>query len=189
MGGRASGAVLALTLSLATPVQAQAPYVANVTEAREKEWRQLVSSAQSAYAAGNAADGIVSAQKALAIAEELFGADDPRTLISANDMALQLEATFRYREAEVLLRRVFDSYRRTRGDDDPGTQTALENLIDFYLARNRKDAAGPLADYALMSFRRINGAASERSRRMERIVEGLRAGEEKAAPANEQIAP
>lgn len=172
----------ALLLCLATPLQAQAPYVPDVTEAREKEWRKLVSASQSAYSSGKAADGIDPARKALALADELFGADDPRTLISANDLALQLEATGHFREAESLLRRVFDSYARTRGEDDPNTQLGLENLVDFYLARKRYDAAGPLADYALNSFRRTTGSGSERSRRMEQIVAGM-PREAPAAPA------
>lgn len=163
----------ALLLCLAGPVQAQAPYVPDVTEAREKEWRKLVAASQSAYALGRAADGIDPARKALALADELFGVDDPRTLISVNDLALQLDSTGHFREAEGLLRRVFESYNRTRGEDDPNTQLALENLVDFYLARKRYDAAGPLADYALSSFRRTTGASSAQSRRMEQIIAAL----------------
>jgi tetratricopeptide (TPR) repeat protein len=166
-----SGALLIICLS--PPLWAQAPYVAGVTEAREKEWRALVAAAQSAYGQGHAAEAIDSARKALALGEELFGADDPRTLISVNDLALPLESVGRYREAEQLLRRVFDSYLRTRGEDDPNCQMALENLIDFYLARKRPDAARPLAKYALETFRRTTGSASERSRRMEKILAGI----------------
>jgi hypothetical protein len=118
-------------------------------------------------------EGAEPARKALAAADDLFGPDDPRTLISANDLALVLESTGHYRDTEQLLRRVFDSYLRTRGEDDPDCQLALENLIDFYLARNRPDAAAPLVDYALGSFRRTTGATSERSRRMEDIATRL----------------
>src|SRR3546814_4116253 len=64
-------------------------------------------------------------------------------------------------------------------EDDPNSQLALENLVDFYVARNRPDAAGPLADYALRSFRRTTGAGSARSQRMERIVAAM----PKPAPA------
>ncbi|WP_157035711.1 MULTISPECIES: tetratricopeptide repeat protein [Sphingobium] len=169
-GTKTRGLLVALLLCAAAPLQAQAPYVPDVTEAREKEWRKLVAAAQAAYSAGKAADGIDNARKALALADELFGVDDPRALISANDLALQLDSTGRFREAEGLFRRVFDSYLRTRAEDDPNTQLAVENLIDFYIARKRYDAAVPLADYALASFRRTTGAGSERSRRMERIV-------------------
>lgn len=151
------------------PAWAQAPYIADVTEAREKEWRGLAAAAQSAYAQGRASEATESARKALAMADELFGPNDPRTLISANDLALPLEVTGHYREAEQLLRRVFDSYLRTRGDDDPNCHVALENLIDFYLARNRPDVAGPLVRYAVDLFRRTTGVSSERSRRMMRI--------------------
>ncbi|GAY21695.1 MULTISPECIES: tetratricopeptide repeat protein [Sphingobium] len=163
----------ALLLCLAPPLHAQAPYVPDVTEAREKEWRKLVAASQAAYASGNPADGVDPARRGLALADELFGADDPRTLISANDLALQLEATGRYREAEGLYRRVFDSYLRTRGEDDPNTQLAVENLVDFYIARKRYDAAEPLADYAVTSFRRTTGSGSARSRRMEQILAAM----------------
>ncbi|AMK22830.1 tetratricopeptide repeat protein [Sphingobium sp. TB-6] len=163
----------ALLLCLAAPLHAQAPYVPDITEAREKEWRKLVAASQAAYALGKPADGIDPARKGLALADELFGADDPRTLISANDLALQLDSTGHYREAESLYRRVFDSYLRTRGEDDPNTQLAVENLVDFYVARKRYDAAGPLADYALRSFRRTTGSGSTRSQRMEQIVAAI----------------
>ncbi|HEX7876962.1 MAG TPA: tetratricopeptide repeat protein [Sphingobium sp.] len=162
-----------LLICFAAPAQAQTPYVPDVTEAREKEWRTLVAAAQSAYAAGRAAEGIEPARKALALADELFGPDDPRALISANDLALPLDAAGHYSEAEGLLRRVFDSYLRTRGADDPNSQLALENLVDFYLARRRTDAARPLAEYALASFRRTTGLTSERSRRMEAILAAM----------------
>lgn len=163
----------ALLLALAAPLQAQAPYVPDVTEAREKEWRKLVAASQAAYTSGKAVDGADPARKALALAEELFGADDPRTLISANDLALHLDAARHFTEAETLMRRVFETYLRTRGEDDPNTQLALENLVDFYLARKRYDAAGPLADYALNSFRRTSGSGSAHSRRMEQIIAAM----------------
>jgi len=163
--------IAALSLfCLAPPLHAQAPYVAGVTEAREKEWRGLVGATQAAYAKGNAADAVDPARKALALADELFGPDDPRSLISANDLALPLESLGHYREAEQLLRRVFEGYLRTRGEDDPNCQMAVENLIDFYLARKRPDAARPLAKYAFDTFRRTTGSASERSKRIERIL-------------------
>lgn len=157
-------------IGVAMPVHAQAPYVPDVTEAREKEWRSLVGTAQAAYRNGKAAEGLISARKALTIADELFGPDDPRALISANDLALQWESAGQYRQAEDLLHRVFNGYLRTRGEDDPSTQLALENLVDFYRARERPDAARPLAEFALNSFRRTTGAGSERSRRMQNIV-------------------
>lgn len=175
----------ALLLSLATPLYAQAPYVPDLTEAREKEWRKLVATSQAAYASGKPAEGVDPARKGLALADELFGADDPRTLISANDLALQLDSTGRYREAESLYRRAFDSYLRTRGEDDPNTQLAVENLVDFYMARKRYDAAGPLADYALRSFRRTTGSASLRSQRMEQIIAAM----PKPGPATSTPAP
>jgi len=162
----------ALLMGLAAPLRAQAPYVPDVTEAREKEWRKLAAAAQSAYAAGRSAEGIDPARQAAKLADELFGQDDPRALISANDLALQLEAAGQYREAESLLRHVFDSYLRTRGEDDPSSQLALENLVDFYVARKRVDAARPLAEYALASFRRTTGT-SERSKRMEAILAAM----------------
>ena len=168
--GKKLGLGILLLIFLSPPLWAQAPYVAGVTEAREKEWRTLVAGAQSAYGQGHATEAVEAARKALALGEELFGPDDPRTLISANDLALPLEYAGRYREAEQLLRRVFDSYLRTRGEDDPNSQTALENLIDFYLARKRPDAARPLAKYAWDTFRRTTGSTSERSQRMEKIL-------------------
>ena len=176
-------------LCLAAPLHAQLPYVPDVTEAREKEWRTLVAASQAAYASGKA-DGVDPARKGLALADELFGADDPRTLISANDLALQLEATGRYREAEGLYRRVFDSYLRTRGEDDPNTQLAVENLVDFYLARKRYDAAEPLASYALASFRRTTGSGGTRTRRMEQILAAMpRPAPPVALPAPSASAP
>ncbi|WP_022682782.1 tetratricopeptide repeat protein [Sphingobium bisphenolivorans] len=184
--GRKGAALgLGLFLGLASPLQAQAPYIPDVTEAREKQWRQFVAEAQAAYAAGDAS-GVNSSRMALAIAENLFGPDDPRTLVSANDLALQLEATGRVRESEGLLRRVFESARRTRGEDDPTTQLALENLIDFYIARKRYDMAAPLADYALSSFRRTTGKESQRSQRMAKLIASLPKAESGRVEASEE---
>jgi hypothetical protein len=176
----------ALLFGLTAPLWAQAPYVPDVTEAREKEWRKLTAMSQAAYAAGKAADGIGPARKALALAEDLFGKDDPRALISANDLALQLEAAGHFSEAETSLRRVFDSYLRTRGEDDPDSQLALENLIDFYLARKRYATAAALASYALVSFRRTTGSTSARSQKMARIVSTIPAPASTVSVAEEQ---
>lgn len=162
-----------LILGLEAPLQAQAPYVPDVTEAREKEWRKLAAASQAAYAAGKSVEGVATSRRAVSLAEDLFGPDDPRTLISVSDLALQLEAAGHFAEAEMLLRRVSDSYTRTRGEDDPNTQLALENMVDFYIARRRYDAARPLADYALATFRRTTGAASERTMRMARIIAAM----------------
>lgn len=180
-------AAFVLALIMASPLQSQAPYVPDVTEAREKEWRTLVAAAQSSYASGKLSEGVEPARRAATLAEELFGPDDPRTLISVNDLALHLEAVGHYAETEALMRRVFDSYNRTRGEDDPNTQVALENLVDFYVARKRPDVAGPLAGYALDSFRRTTGAASERSKRMERIVAALPAPADAAVPQDKIV--
>jgi len=180
---------VALLLCAAAPLQAQAPYVPDVTEAREKEWRRLAAASQAAYSAGQAADGMATARKALGLADDLFGADDPRSLISANDLALQLESAGHFRESESLFRRVFDSYSRTRGDDDPNTQLALENLVDFYVARKRYDAAAPLADYALGTFRRTTGATSPRSQRMAQIIAAMPKAADLAPTGQDIITP
>ncbi|ALR20424.1 tetratricopeptide repeat protein [Sphingobium sp. CFD-1] len=170
---RSIGFGILLLVGLPLSAEAQTPYIPDVTEAREQEWRSLTASAQRAYEAGGSAEGVEQARKALSIAEELFGGDDPRTLISENDLALHLDALHHDAEAERLFRQIFEAYLRTRGEDDQNTQLALENIIDFYISRERIDIARSTAEYALDSFRRTTGKNSDRSKRMERIVERL----------------
>lgn len=171
------------TAAFAAPAPAtRQPYVPDVTEAREKQWRTLTSQAQNAYAAGQMAQGAAHAREALTVAEEIFDEDDPRTLISVNDLALNLDALHQDEEAETLLRRAFDAYLRSRGEADQNTQLAAENLIDFYASRNRHAAALLLAGWALDSRRRTMGTSSTQSQRMEERLQQLAAAAPPSAP-------
>ncbi|WP_336957794.1 tetratricopeptide repeat protein [Sphingobium aquiterrae] len=178
----ALAAALLLAVSAAPAPATRQPYVPDVTETREKQWRTLTSQAQKDYAAGQMAEGAAHAREALAVAEEIFDEDDPRTLISVNDLALNLDALHQDGEAEALLRRAFDAYLRTRGEADQNTQLAAENLIDFYASRQRYAAAQELAGWALDSRRRTMGASSTPSQMMEQRLQQLAAAATPAAP-------
>ncbi|MDF0543066.1 tetratricopeptide repeat protein [Sphingobium sp. H39-3-25] len=161
-------ATLLLVAAIASPLVAgRQPYIPDVTEAREQQWRSLTAQAQKEYAAGQTSEGASHASEALAIAEEIFDEDDPRTLISVNDLALNLDALHQDREAEALLRRAFDTYLRSRGEDDQNTLLAAENLIDFHASRKQYQVAQDLAAWALATLKRTTGPSSPQSRHME----------------------
>lgn len=167
-------AALLLIAALASPsVAGRQPYIPDVTEAREQQWRSLTAQAQKDYAAGQTSEGAAHAREALAIAEQIFDEDDPRTLISVNDLALNLDALRQDREAEALLRRAFDTYLRSRGEDDQNTLLAAENLIDFHASRSQYQAAQDLAAWTLATLKRTTGPSSLQSRHMEQRVAQL----------------
>jgi hypothetical protein len=167
-------AALLLIAALASPsVAGRQPYIPDVTETREQQWRSLTAQAQKDYAAGQTSEGAAHAREALAIAEQIFDEDDPRTLISVNDLALNLDALRQDREAEALLRRAFDTYLRSRGEDDQNTLLAAENLIDFHASRKQYQAAQDLAAWTLATLKRTTGPSSLQSRHMEQRLAQL----------------
>lgn len=62
--------------------------------------------------------------------EQNIGPDDPRTLITKNNLALSLSNQCNYNDAETLFRQTLDTRLRVLGEDDPRTINTMHNLAD-----------------------------------------------------------
>ena len=78
-----------------------APAVAQVDDPGAR-WQVLSAKAVAAYNRGTYAEGIASAEQALALARSTFGDRDPRTLTSLNNLAFLYVSQGRSGEAEPL---------------------------------------------------------------------------------------
>jgi tetratricopeptide (TPR) repeat protein len=72
-------------------------------------------------------NGLVAAERALAIARKAFGARDPRTLTSVNNLAALYQIQGRYGEAEPLLEQALQLSREVLGPRRPDTISTLSN--------------------------------------------------------------
>ena len=62
---------------------------------------------------------------------EILGPDNPVTLSSASDLAAVLHDQGDYGTAEVMTRRILQSYERTLGKTHPDTITSMSNLASI----------------------------------------------------------
>jgi tetratricopeptide (TPR) repeat protein len=90
-------------------------------------------------------------------ARAVHGADDPRTLAAAGNLAVSQAGSGSLREAAELEERVLDSRRRTLGDSHPDTLTAMGNLAIRLAALGHLSAAACLERDVLDKRQRILG--------------------------------
>ena len=83
-------------------------------------------------------------RRALAIAEAIYGPDDPNVAIVLNVLASLLNTTNRYAEAEPLYRRALAITEVSHGPDHPKVAIRLNNLALLLYATNRPAEAEPL---------------------------------------------
>ena len=88
-------------------------------------------------------------RRALAIEENYFGSDHPRTAIILNNLAQLLGATNRRNEAEPLLDRALAINENCFGSEHPIVATALNNLATLLYVTDRISNAEPLMQRAL----------------------------------------
>jgi HlyD family type I secretion membrane fusion protein len=96
-------------------------------------------------------------QRALAMAEEVHGAEHQRVATRLNNMAQVLLKTGRLAEAEPLLRRALAINEKVHGPHHPSIATNLSNLTSLLHATNRSSEAEPLMHRALAINERSNG--------------------------------
>jgi CHAT domain-containing protein/Tfp pilus assembly protein PilF len=101
---------------------------------------------------GRIAEAMNSALKAVALAEELYSADDVKVTTSLNNLATLYEAQGQYDKAEPLLVRSLAIRTKKLGDDDPDTARAANNLAELYRAQGLAAKAEPLYAQALSIF-------------------------------------
>ena len=97
-------------------------------------------------------------RRALQTTEQHFGASDPKTAITLNNLAQVLDATYRLAEAESLMRRGLAIEEQSRGPDHPLVANQLNNLAQLLKATDRLAEAEPLMRRALAIDERSYGA-------------------------------
>jgi CHAT domain-containing protein/Tfp pilus assembly protein PilF len=93
---------------------------------------------------GNYAKATKIAKRALAIAEQKSGPDNPVIATSLNNLAGLYQSQGRYAAAEPLYKRSLALYERALGPDHPDVATSLNNLALLYQRQGRYAAAEPL---------------------------------------------
>ncbi len=96
------------------------------------EWEKLNQDAVKLYEAGNYADAVVHAQKALKLAEQQVGPEYPAVSTSLNSLALIYKAQGQYAQAEPLYKRALLIKEKALGLEHPDVATSLNNLAGLY---------------------------------------------------------
>jgi tetratricopeptide (TPR) repeat protein len=88
-------------------------------------------------------------RRALAIYEKSYGPEHTEVATALDNLAMLLQATNRFAEAEPLTRRALAIYEKSYGLGHPEVATSLNNLALLLLATNRLAEAEPLMRRAL----------------------------------------
>jgi hypothetical protein len=82
-------------------------------------------------------------RRALAIDEASYGKDHPLVAIRLNNLALLLQDTDRFAEAELLMRRAVEIRRKSLVPRHPRTRGSIESLAQILEGQDKhKEAAG-----------------------------------------------
>lgn len=95
--------------------------------------------------------------RAIALLEQLGGAQDARLARPLNGLALVLRAQGQYERAEPLCQRALAIIERAHGPEHPATVGVLGNLLTVYLAQGRYGEAGPLFQRSVSIKERLLG--------------------------------
>ncbi|PYR72203.1 MAG: hypothetical protein DMF86_24290, partial [Acidobacteria bacterium] len=112
-------------------------------------------------------------RRALKMAEEQLGPDDPALASSLTGLAATLRDTDRPRDAEPLYRRALDLGTRLLGGDDPIATPILEELATALERQGRSEEAAAARARAAAITARVLGSglsASARQKRWEKLV-------------------
>jgi tetratricopeptide (TPR) repeat protein len=96
-------------------------------------------------------------RQALEARERLLGRDHPYTLLSANNLALLLNAKGDFVTAEPLYRWVLEANDRVQGREHPETLNSANNLASLLHSKGDLAAAEPLCRWALAARERVLG--------------------------------
>ncbi|HET6726169.1 MAG TPA: serine/threonine-protein kinase [Gammaproteobacteria bacterium] len=92
-------------------------------------------------AQGDCSKAVSEYRAALAIYQKTFSPTHWKIGRASSGLGDCLRAMKRYKEAEPLLVGGYEVLKKSRGDSDADTQSALERLIDYYQAVDKPDAA------------------------------------------------
>jgi eukaryotic-like serine/threonine-protein kinase len=101
--------------------------------------------------------------RVIAIYQQRFGEEDPRTLIAMNQLIPVLRNEARYAEAERLGERTLREQRRVRGPAHPDTLSTLFELAQVYNDQRQSEAAERLLVQAVDLRTRSLGRANEQT--------------------------
>ena len=127
-------------------------------QATPADWETLTSEVVRLFSAGKYAEAEHAAAQALALAEKIFGADDPLTVTSFNNLAALHESQGAYGKAEPLYVRALAIREKTLGAEHADTAASLNNLALLYQHQGAYAKAEPLYVRALAVREKALGA-------------------------------
>jgi len=98
---------------------------------------------------GELAEALAVSQRALAIAEQNFGANHPEVALVLNNLALIDKKMGRYAEAEPLYKRALEIFEEAVGPKHPDVAIAMSNLAELYRLQGKTAQVEPLLKQAL----------------------------------------
>jgi tetratricopeptide (TPR) repeat protein/CHAT domain-containing protein len=134
---------------------------------------------------GRYAEAITISERALALAERLFGQQNSQTIARLNTLVELLQIQGRYSEAEHLAVRALTPAEKVLGREDAVTLVSVTNLAVVYQFQNRYGAAEPLIKRAVDTSERVLGREHpETLNRLDHLA-GLYQDEDRRAEAEE----
>ena len=130
----------------AWPVCAEEPKGDQPTEGT---WSELTAQYTMLFMVKQYAKSSEIAQRALAVAERAFSADDPKVAQTLNDLGTLYQLQGRAVEAEPIHQRALAIRTRALPGDDPAVAQSLNNLAKAYQAEGKYADAQPLLQQSL----------------------------------------
>jgi len=96
-------------------------------------------------------------QEALRIKQKLFGAEDPSTATSINNLAGLYQDMGEYAKAQPLYQEALRIKQKALGPEHPATALGLNNLANLYKEMGAYGKAEPFLQEALDIFRKVRG--------------------------------
>ena len=112
------------------------------------------------YQQGRYDEAIPLAQRALAVAEGLRGAERTALIAATTNLAMLYQASGSYGDAEPLLKRALATGEKLLGPADPNVGALINNLAELYRNEGRFAEAEPLYRRALAIWEKVGGRDS-----------------------------
>ena len=130
----------------------------NTLHVQDIEWERLNKEIMSLSRQGNYDRAVISARKALGIAEKIAGSNSPNVAESLNNLAGLYRSQGQYAQAEPLYKRSLAIWEKTLGPDHPDVATSLNNLAGLYMKQGQFALAEPLYKRSLAIWEKTLGS-------------------------------
>ena len=117
--------------------------------AQDVLWEKLNIKAKTLIKQKRYPDALSVTEEALKVAEDTFGPDHPKVVISLNNIADLHIINGSYDEIEPLYKRALKINEKALGPDNPDVAISLNNLAELYYNQGRYEEAEPLYKRAL----------------------------------------